>query len=254
MSNTISLTLPRNDEEALVAGATLLLTLAGKVPAMELPDMRDPCVGCGDNPELPDGFVRDAKAALLETPEPYPSPVEPDPTIAPPLLDKIEDNYSPPPPLNGRVASDLDADGLPWDARIHSSSKNKIADGTWRKKRGVDKEDYDRVVDELRQLMAVPVATRDDELPGMWSHSDFEGGATDADVPPPPPVVADDDTPAAFTAFLKAVSHKIQAKELTMADVTAALPEGVANLQLLNGRQDLIPQVWAKLTGGAGDE
>ena len=36
MSDIIALTIPRHDEEALVAGATMLLTLAGKIPDMEL--------------------------------------------------------------------------------------------------------------------------------------------------------------------------------------------------------------------------
>ena len=38
MSNLISLTIPGDDEKALVAGATMLLTLAGKVPNLELDD------------------------------------------------------------------------------------------------------------------------------------------------------------------------------------------------------------------------
>jgi hypothetical protein len=38
---------------------------------------------------------------------------------------------------------------MPWDDRIHSSSKKKNQDGTWKKRRGVSQEDYDRVVAEL---------------------------------------------------------------------------------------------------------
>ena len=36
-------------------------------------------------------------------------------------------------------AEDLDSAGQPWDAELHSSSRAKIADGTWKKKRGVAK-------------------------------------------------------------------------------------------------------------------
>lgn len=32
----------------------------------------------------------------------------------------------------------VDSEGYPWDERIHASSRNTVADGTWRKKRGVD--------------------------------------------------------------------------------------------------------------------
>lgn len=31
-----------------------------------------------------------------------------------------------------------DARGIPWDARVHSASKEKVTDGSWRKRRGVD--------------------------------------------------------------------------------------------------------------------
>lgn len=43
-----------------------------------------------------------------------------------------------------------DAAGLPWDERIHASSKALNADGTWRRKRGVDETTVARVEAELR--------------------------------------------------------------------------------------------------------
>ena len=51
------------------------------------------------------------------------------------------------PNLNAPVA---DRDGLPWDDRIHSSSKALNADGTWRGKRGVSKELVVQVETELK--------------------------------------------------------------------------------------------------------
>jgi len=44
---------------------------------------------------------------------------------------------------------DLDADGLPWDERIHSGNKKKKTDGTWTKKRGVNDAEYNQVRAEL---------------------------------------------------------------------------------------------------------
>ena len=38
------------------------------------------------------------------------------------------------------VTGVVDADGLPWDPRIHSSRKQLVADGTWRKRRNTAKE------------------------------------------------------------------------------------------------------------------
>lgn len=50
-----------------------------------------------------------------------------------------------------------DVNGLPWDERIHSSSKAKIQNGSWKKRKGVDDETRATVEAELRALMAIPV-------------------------------------------------------------------------------------------------
>lgn len=59
----------------------------------------------------------------------------------------------------------LDADGLPWDARIHSGNQERNADNTWRiRRRPKDltpeqwAEQVAQVRDELSALMAIPVA------------------------------------------------------------------------------------------------
>jgi len=60
----------------------------------------------------------------------------------------------------------IDADDLPWDKRIHSRGKTRLADDTWRMARKpADKTDeewaefVDGVKAELKQLMDIPVAT-----------------------------------------------------------------------------------------------
>lgn len=55
------------------------------------------------------------------------------------------------------ASAELDSDGLPWDKRIHSSSRNKLQDGTWRKLKGVDKDLVVAVEAELRAVQALPV-------------------------------------------------------------------------------------------------
>lgn len=59
------------------------------------------------------------------------------------------------------TAVELDKTGLPWDERIHSSSKeNRLnADGTWRSKRGVDARFKQQVEAQLRQTVAAPAPT-----------------------------------------------------------------------------------------------
>lgn len=50
---------------------------------------------------------------------------------------------------------DLDSEGLPWDGRIHSSSRQKLVKGGgWKKIRGVDPELVEKVEAELRQALA----------------------------------------------------------------------------------------------------
>jgi len=54
------------------------------------------------------------------------------------------------------VTGQLDKDGLPWDARIHSSNKKMKADGSWTRRRGVDDVEFDRVKAELRGAVFNP--------------------------------------------------------------------------------------------------
>lgn len=62
----------------------------------------------------------------------------------------------------GDVAtSETDSSGLPWDARIHASTKTVNKDGTWKKRKGVQQVDVDAVEAELRAANAptAPVPT-----------------------------------------------------------------------------------------------
>ena len=118
----------------------------------------------------------------------------------------------------------LDADGLPWDARIHSGNQERNADNTWRVRRrpkDVTPEQWAEQVAQVREelvaLMAIPVADPavDDECPGDATCTD-QGcphhyadepespaavfGASDPVETPPaplPPVVAADPVPPA---------------------------------------------------------
>lgn len=129
----------------------------------------------------------------------------------------------------------LDKSGLPWDERIHSSSKNFTGDGNWRKKRGVDEALVAQVEAQLKALMALP------------------SPAAVASVPPPPgptlvpaPPVPVDLTIGkdAFVKLVKRVSESIQAGKLAQVEVTAVCEKhGIAALNLLPNRFDLVPVV-----------
>lgn len=248
----ISLKIPSDDEKALVAGATMLLTLAGKIPEMELP--------AGDGVSDDTTVLHAQQDAVIAPPPPPPAATEEEVIAPPPVATDGEPSDTPTTEEEATATTGPELDNsdppLPWDARIHSGSKAKLQDGTWRKKRGVDPEDYNRVVEELKQLMAAPVLTPE---PVVDDTAAPQGQQDAAITPPPPPPVPSPEVagisptesepvPDTFPAFLRAVTMKVQAKELTIEEVNNALqPHGVANLQLLGGRPDLIPQVWADL-------
>lgn len=145
------------------------------------------------------------------------------------VADTVTVPVPPPPPavispagphlVIGSVA--IDKSGLPWDERIHSSSKALTAEGLWRKKRGVG--DTTAVESALRQL---PVA------------------------PPPPPVPAP--TPPAISSEGKALYIKligdttaaVGAKKATQEDFKSiALNHGVPSIPLLIQHLDKIQAV-----------
>lgn len=80
---------------------------------------------------------------------------------------------TPPPPATETApaasGSELDKRGMPWDARIHASTKSKLANGNWKNKRGVP--DAEREAIEAELLGGAP-----------------DSGADNTTTPPPPPV------------------------------------------------------------------
>lgn len=56
-------------------------------------------------------------------------------------------------------AVDLDSEGFPYDVRIHSAGKSKIANGTWKLKKGVDKALVAQVNAQNKSLIGQPLPT-----------------------------------------------------------------------------------------------
>jgi hypothetical protein len=67
--------------------------------------------------------------------------------------------------LDGRTfapspsTSTVDADGMPWDERIHSSNRKMTARGVWTRRKNVDDAVYNSVVAELRGAPQAPITT-----------------------------------------------------------------------------------------------
>lgn len=167
----------------------------------------------------------------------------------------IADNWAKTHPAPG-AAVDLDSEGLPYDARIHAKSANgpsKIADGTWRAKRGVDAGVVAQVKAELRQLMGATGAPLTPPAPAAVPAA--------PNVPPAPiqpaaspaapaGAVTGFAAPAAidFIGLVEKVGPLITSGRLTQAETeTACTTYGVANLSLLLSRPDLVPQVNAMI-------
>lgn len=162
----------------------------------------------------------------------------------------------------------LDADGLPWDARIHSDSRARNADDTWRARRkpkDMDETEWAAYVSdiraELKRVMELPVEQ------GFTDHMlnllpDPQDRKTALEhiaevvvepvepepvivVPPPPAPVETVAPPAPVgelpTDFIKTL-HWITGNGWTSVEVDPALERiGLKRLEDLKNRPDMIP-------------
>lgn len=156
-------------------------------------------------------------------------------------------------PTNHASAA-LDKDGLPWDSRIHSSSKEQNKDGTWRKKKGIDKELTPVIESELRRIMAVPTTANGAGAsplvaPMNGTVPPLPAGVGAGNPTQPAPAVT------AFAQFMMQVTPHVKseanpagrltpqeiayfAKHIGLSDA-----DGNGNIMMLQHREDLIPQM-----------
>ena len=187
----------------------------------------------------------------LPTPPPAAVPSVPSPaaTVAAPT--------APVAPTSPAGGVEVDADGLPWDHRIHASGEGgkrpKNADGRWRQKRGLnDAALKKRVEDELRAAMAAPGVAVPATPAGQPSP------ASSVVVPTPPPVAAliapsapptppaPPPTPAAdtFATLMARLGPPMTQGKITMEAVCALMaPFGLNAPAQLAARPDLVPMV-----------
>jgi len=143
----------------------------------------------------------------------------------------------------------VDKDGLPWDARIHSSSKAKNADGSWRVKRGLTDTLKAQVEAELKSSTAAntAAATTAAVTPpaaGVGGLPPLPGG----NLPPLPNAAATD---PAYTALVQLIATNTRSDanpngRITDDWVKTILSHyGVAegNLQNLAHTPALVPQI-----------
>lgn len=123
------------DQRTLIATAKYLFNLAGHEVGEAPIDPRQIAS------KVSSGVKETIKAAAIEsvTP-PMQEPIIP---AVPPPVKSIE-------PTLTTDDTELDTDGMPWDARIHARTKSKTAEGTWSLKRGVDLKLVTEVTNELK--------------------------------------------------------------------------------------------------------
>ena len=148
---------------------------------------------------------------------------------------------------------ELDSTGLPWDARIHAATRARNVDGSWRTKRGADKDEVASVSAHLRALVGGAPAPVE-ETPVLLV-TDANGElvrAPEPVVPPPPPPAP---APAAamttaqlFAGFMRKITPLQSAGRLTAVAVNEACAEvGIAAVRDLMVRADLIPLMEAAI-------
>lgn len=181
---------------------------------------------------------------------------------------------------------DVDTSGLPWDGRIHASTKKKTAKGMWKAKRNVDPALTKQVESELAQVMAI---STDSETvfpaPDLGEYDPvtvFGGGASpvqfpavqgissmpqqtntapvpqptpEASLPAGMPMPTTVLTPAATAINFPMLLTKLSTRITNQAIGTAfnakvgelLQSKGIANIPLLASRPDLIPEIDATL-------
>jgi len=181
-----------------------------------------------------------APAAPSSTIVAPPAPPAPAPLSAPAAA-ALTGTATPPPPVAG---AELDKHGLPWDGRIHATSKGnpppKNADGSWRVKKNLDAATKNSVEAELRALLALNAGAAPQ--------------APAAPPAPPAPLASMGGTVAPTTSanpmgeLMAKLAPLFAAGKLTYAQCDAVVQRhGVQNLTQLILTPNLVPSVEADL-------
>ena len=170
--------------------------------------------------------------------------------------DTVTTNVPGAPPISTIVAVannaiELDKNGFPWDTRIHSSNKAKIADGTWRKRRGIADATVAQVEAELRAVMGAPAAqVVPPPPPEANAMPPIPADLVRAPTPPAPATVGatPGDNRGLYVGLVGRTAAALHQKKITQEQVTeCCVKYGVPALPLLSNRLDLVPQIAAEI-------
>lgn len=218
-------------------------------------------LGFGQGVALPPGAIpvpSSAVAAAPQTAPAAPSFTAPTPpaTQAPALPTAPAATAPPAPatptaPAPAAAPPGLDTKGLPWDPRIHASTKTTNADGSWRDKRNTPADFKAQVEAELRAALALNAAAAQLQPAGG---APLPPSATAAAVPAPPapPSAVAGSAPAAspiewtFPKLMEALAPKMMSGQLSADAVGLILGKhGLTAVGQLALTPNLIPAIAA---------
>lgn len=147
------------------------------------------------------------------------------------------------------AAVELDAKGLPWDGRIHSSSKNKLANGCWKVARGKAPEYVAQVEAELKSGAPSfpPVAPVAPVVPSFPTVPVVAVPAPPAATVTPTAASSNADT-LTFETIMPKISALVSAGKMApTALMQVCTAQGLPNVVALQSQPQFIPLVWAAL-------
>lgn len=236
----IELTDPTEQDARAVVAAMVALHGDGVVPSLEMAGKTYEEYSGRTEPTATNiaAGISALHKALPDAPAPDGYPV--DPSL--PASEGGMDGHGAPDDI---PAPERDSDGIPWDERIHASTKSANKDGTWTRRRNTPDAAFDAVMAELRAANTA----RTMEAAALLTQP--KPTAADAFAPTPPPVptppAASAPTPPpapapapvtgsapSFVQLMQKITAAQQAGKLDKAELDEALGqcgiEGVAKL------------------------
>lgn len=134
------------------------------VQTHEFAELFVPCINTGKSPadagEQPPGEMADTSEETVTQTAPAPLPV----LVA--VEPRAPDPAAPVADVSDMAEVELDTDGIPWDARVHTKTKTKLAKtGQWKPLRGVDQGFLTEVRNELKAKYASADTTHTGGMP-----------------------------------------------------------------------------------------
>lgn len=227
--------------------------------------VRGMCTGDGSGETLPDMNNDLAYSSGHQ----FDVPVEPEEVYSPHAVvpDTPPAPVTPPIPAlapfrpheNICASAELDAAGLPWDKRIHASTRTKVAAGTWKYARGVADDYIAQVERELRAVQNIPAPAVSNVAPDGFDNTPVPYTAPAAVAPtpivplPPVPAAPTAALPMTFAQLMQHITPMLVSGKLTQPMLQGVVGTlGLPHLAALGARPDLVETVRAAIDEAVG--